>query len=111
MALDHAKAGEVVDLRPLGQDLADARTTALTKTEQFEAVRLVLPAGRTIPQHAVHGQITLHCLEGHIILHSGREIVLRTGEWVYLDRGEPHAVEALEDSALLLTIMFDTGQR
>jgi quercetin dioxygenase-like cupin family protein len=111
MALDHAKAGEVVDLRPLGQDLADARTTALTKTEQFEAVRLVLPAGRTIPRHAVQGQITLHCLEGHIILHAGPEIVLRTGEWVYLDRGEPHAVEALEDSALLLTIMFDTGQR
>ncbi len=107
MALRHAGAGEVVDLRPLGSSLASARTSALAKTGQFEAVRLVLPAGRTIPRHAVEGQITLFCLEGRALLHAGREIMLRAGEWVFLERGEPHAVEALEDSALLLTIMFD----
>lgn len=110
MALSHAKAGEVVDLRPLGQRLAEARTSALVKTEQFEAVRLVLAAGRTIPQHSVDGQITLHCLEGHVLLHAGREIALRVGDWIYLARSAPHALEAIEDSALLLTIMFDGGQ-
>jgi len=107
MALRHAQAGEIVDLQPLGATLAGARTSALAKTEQFEAVRLVLPAGRKIPRHAVGGQITLFCLEGHVLLHAGREIALRAGEWLYLERGEPHAVEAVEDSALLLTIMFD----
>jgi quercetin dioxygenase-like cupin family protein len=110
MALTHAKAGEVVDLGPLGPALAEAKTSALAKTEQFEAVRLVLPAGRTIPQHAVDGQITLHCLEGHVLLRAGREITLRAGDWVYLDRGTPHGLEAIEDSALLLTIMFDAAR-
>ncbi|MBX3560916.1 MAG: cupin domain-containing protein [Sphingomonas sp.] len=107
MALHHAVAGEVVDLRPLGASLADATTAALAKTEQFEAVRLVLPRGKTIPRHAVSGQITLFCLEGRVILHAGREIELGAGQWVYLERGAPHAVEAVEESALLLTIMFD----
>lgn len=107
MALRHAEAGEVVDLRPLGASLADATTSALAKTEQFEAVRLVLPSGKTIPQHAVSGQITLFCIEGSVRLHTDREIVLGAGQWVYLERGEPHAVEAVEESALLLTIMFD----
>lgn len=110
MALPHAEPGDVVDLRPLGAAFAGTTTSALAKTDQFEAVRLVLPAGRTIPRHAVDGQITLFCLEGHVRLHANREIALRTGDWVYLARSEAHAVEAIEDSSLLLTIMF-SGSR
>ena len=56
------------------------------------------------------GQITLFCLEGQAVLRAGRDIALRAGQWVYLDRGEPHSLEAIEDSALLLTIMFDAGR-
>lgn len=107
MALVHAKAGDVVDLQPLGPERAQAGTAALTKTDRFEAVRLVVPAGKSIPEHAVPGQITLFCLEGRVLLRTSREIALRAGQWVYLERGEPHSVEAIEDCALLLTIMFD----
>ena len=37
MAVHHAGSGEVVDLRPLGAKLHDARTTAIVKTDTFEA--------------------------------------------------------------------------
>ena len=32
MAIPHAKSGEVIDVRPLGSALAQARTTTLVKT-------------------------------------------------------------------------------
>jgi quercetin dioxygenase-like cupin family protein len=31
---------------------------------------------------------------------------LGAGDWVYLERGHPHSLLALEDSSFLLTIMF-----
>lgn len=108
MALKHAKAGEIVDLRPLGDKLTDTKSAAIIKTEDFEAIRLVVLAGREIPPHEVSGNITLHCLEGRVSLgleHS--TIDLSAGEWVYLDGGEPHSVKGIEDSSLLLTILFN----
>src|SRR3546814_10304103 len=91
MALPRAKPGEVVDLRPLGSRLREARSAALVKTAQFEAIRLVVPAGTEIPSHDVAGNITLHCLEGRVSLGLKVDSVeLGAGEWVYLDRGEAH---------------------
>lgn len=107
MALPHAKPGEVVDLRPRGSALKDGRTAAIIKTEQFEAIRLIVHAGREIPSHAVSGHITLHCLEGRVTLGLAQStITLCAGEWVYLDGQEAHSVKGIEDSALLLTIML-----
>lgn len=108
MALHHAKAGEVVDLRPLADNLKNTKTAAIIKTQSFEAIRLVVPAGREIPPHEVSGNITLHCLEGHVSLGLAEShIELNAGEWVYLDGGEPHSVKGIEDSSILLTILFD----
>jgi quercetin dioxygenase-like cupin family protein len=108
MAIRHAKAGEVVDLQPLGEGLRNARTTALVKSDAFEAVRLIVPAGKEIPPHQVSGQITLHCLEGHVLLGlSDSTLELSAGQWVYLDGGARHSVTGIEDSSVLLTILFD----
>lgn len=106
MALPHAKPGEVVDLRPLGSALTDAKTAALVKSDRFEAVRLIVPRGTTIPPHQVPGYLTLHCLEGRVRL-DPLGVELGAGEWTYLDRQAPHAVHGIEDSSLLLTILFD----
>lgn len=107
MALPHAKPGEIVDLSPLGTAFADARTSALMKTEEFEAIRLVVPAGIDIPEHDVPGSITLQCLEGRVLL-GLRSTTLELGphRWVYLDGGVSHSIRGLEDSSLLLTIFF-----
>ena len=108
MALRHAKPGEIVDLRPLGVQFESARTSALVKSDRFEAVRLIVPAGTTIPSHDVPGYLTLQCLEGRVRL-GPPAVELAAGDWIYLDRGAPHSILGLEDSSLLLTIMFDNN--
>lgn len=108
MALHHAKAGEIVDLGPLGKDLPNSRTTAIVKSEAFEAVRLVIPAGKELPAHEVSGDITLHCIEGRVALDlADAGLELRADQWIYLEGGASHSVRAIEDSSLLLTILFD----
>lgn len=108
MALKHAEPGEVVDLSPLGPELRTVKTAALVKTDSFEAVRLIVRRGTSIPTHSVVGEIMLHCLEGHVAigLDHGGSAMLRANEWLHLDGGEPHSVHGLEDSSLLLTILF-----
>lgn len=105
MALNHAEPGEVVNLKCAAS--SGSKTAALVKRDRFEAVRLVVPAGSAIPTHRVGGFITLYCVEGHAIVASDRDFTLRAGDWIYLDRNAPHAVRGLEDSTLLLTILFD----
>lgn len=107
MALKHARAGEPVDLSPLGTGIQEARTEAIVKSRSFEAVRLVVRAGTVIPTHKVPGQITLHCLEGHVEIGlDGSSLKLAAHEWAYLEGGEPHSIRGIEDSSLLLTILF-----
>jgi quercetin dioxygenase-like cupin family protein len=108
MALKHAEPGEIVDLRPLGDRLTTAKTNAIVRTPSFEAVRLVVPVGTEIPSHKVPGKIMLHCIEGHaeLGLLSGT-IDLQSGDWVYLEGGEPHSVKGVKNTSLLLTILFD----
>jgi quercetin dioxygenase-like cupin family protein len=112
MALHHAKSGEIVDLKPLAQNLRSAQTTALVKADSFEAVRLIVHASTKIPSHHVGGQFTLHCLEGHVRLGlDSDKMELSAGEWVYFDGGITHSVEGIEDSSLLLTILFAGSDR
>ena len=107
MALHHAASGEVVDLAPLGSGLRGAHTQALVKKDDFEAIRLILSAGDELPAHQVAGRFILHCLEGRVSLTApSGEIQLSAHQWVYFDGGITHAVRAIEDSSLLLTILL-----
>ena len=110
MALHHAASGEVVDLVPLGAGTREAHTRALVKTDDFEAIRLVLGAGEELPPHQVSGRFTLHCLEGRVGLATSTEsLELSANQWIYFDGGITHAVQAIEDSSLLLTILLPTS--
>ena len=106
MALRHAGPGEKVRLQLLAS-ISDARTAALVKTDAFEVVQLVLRAGERIARHSVAGYATVQCLEGSAILETDEEIRLSRGDWLYLDRGQGHSASAIEDSSLLVTILFD----
>jgi quercetin dioxygenase-like cupin family protein len=107
MAIPHAKPGEPVDIRPLGDALTAAQTTTLIKTAAIEVIRLVLPAGKEIARHAVPGEITLQCVEGTIVLGAGgSERELAAGTLVYLNASQEHSLRAIEDSSLLLTILL-----
>lgn len=61
MAQTHARSGQVVSVLPLGDRLGSVRTTAILKANQLEVVRLVLPAGKGLPEHSPPGEITVQC--------------------------------------------------
>lgn len=109
MALQHALPLDTIDVRPLGATLRDAVTTSLIKTPALQLMRLVLRAGQGLPSHSVPGAITVHCLEGAAVLTTpSRTCPLSAGQLVLLDGGEHHAVTAVSDSSLLVTIVLHT---
>ena len=104
MAIAHAVSGDVVDLRaPSTPD----RTVALFKAPDLEAMRLVLPAGKEMPNHSVPGSVTVQCLRGRIELRlPDRVTQLEAGQFAYLGGGMPHNLRALEDSDVLVTLVI-----
>jgi quercetin dioxygenase-like cupin family protein len=105
MALEHARPGQAVDVRPLASSLASSTTTALFKGRDLEVMRLVLPAGKTLPPHKVPGEIAIQCIEGAIdVTCDGQSHVVRAGHLLYLPRDAVHGVTALEDASALVTI-------
>ncbi|WP_313620250.1 cupin domain-containing protein [Achromobacter sp.] len=105
MALKHADPGQVIDLTPYGAALAQKQSIALFKSEDLEVMRLVLLAGSAMPSHDVAGEITIQCLEGSIeISADGATHVLYPGHLMYLAGRAPHALFALEDASVLVTV-------
>jgi quercetin dioxygenase-like cupin family protein len=83
----------------------NART--LVKYDDLRVVVMALKAGAHIPEHKAKGRISVQVLSGHIRLNaSGRAFDLRPGSLVALDERAPHDLEALEESAVLLTIAW-----
>ena len=108
MALQHAQPGEVVDVRPLGSALADSKTSTLFKTEKMEVIRMVMPAGKEIPEHEGPNEIIVQCLEGKIAFTTmGKTEELEAGRLLYLEAEEPHSVKCIEDASFLLTILLN----
>lgn len=71
-------------------------------------MRLIVHAGATIPAHEVAGAIMLHCLEGRVRVGlAAAALELAADQWVYLGGAERHSVTGVEDSAVLLTILFE----
>jgi quercetin dioxygenase-like cupin family protein len=108
MAIPHAAPGIPVDLQTQTEVLSDAKTNALVKTDAFEAIRLVIPEGHEVCRnHRVEGPITVHCLRGQIALTAdGQTRAVPEGHWLFLPGGVPHTIVGVENSLILLTILF-----
>lgn len=107
MALHHASSGELIDVRPLNEDLSAAITKTLYKSHHLEVFRMILCAGKSMPSHHVVGEVTIQCLEGEIELAvADRPRRMRAGDLVCLDGGEEHALTALRDSSVLVTLLL-----
>lgn len=112
MAISHTRPFEVIDVGPLGADLAEAKTVTLFKTEHVQVIRLVLPQGKELLEHKAPGEIIVQCLEGRIAFTAmGRTEELEAGQLLYLSPAEPHSVRALENSSFLLTIVLVGRER
>lgn len=107
MALHHAGSGEIVSIRPLGEKLPEFPSIALWKAHQLEVMHLVIPAGKSKPEHQVQGEFTLYCLEGAVELRAyGKTQTLHVGDLVYLEGEVPYALHAIENSSLLMTVVL-----
>jgi quercetin dioxygenase-like cupin family protein len=82
----------------------------MVKHPDFRIVLTALKANARLEEHQTVGRISVQTIAGHLRLRVGENIVdLPQGRLVVLDTALPHAVEALEDSAFLLTIVFPAG--
>lgn len=107
MALIHAQPLDVIDIRPLGVDLRDAKTHSLIKTEKLQLMQVVLPAGQSLPEHRTPGEVSVQCLEGEVVVSTpARPCRLHAGELVVLPGGELHSVLAIRDATLLITVLL-----
>lgn len=79
----------------------------LVKHPDFRVVLIVLRSNARLHEHKAAGRISAQAIEGHIRMHvQGKAIELPVGHMLALERAVLHDVEALEDSAFLLTIAW-----
>ena len=79
----------------------------LVKQPDFRIVLIALKKGGHLEEHEANARISIHTLNGHVTLQLAGQIVdLPAGHLLALDRGIRHDVEAVEESALLLTISW-----
>jgi quercetin dioxygenase-like cupin family protein len=79
----------------------------LVKFPDFRMVLTAVRAKARIEEHSAAGRIAIQTVRGHLKMRTaGKEFDLPLGHMLVLDRGMPHDVEALEDSAFLLTIAW-----
>ena len=105
LEFDIARELQQLNLEPGWQSGHNAKT--LVKYDGLRIVLIALKAGSRIPEHHTEGQISIQTIVGHIQVRAdGRSFELRPGGLLALDQGLRHNVEALEESAFLLTIAW-----
>lgn len=79
----------------------------LAKNPDFRVVLMAFDRGARLEQHHAPGRVSIHVMEGLVALKVGEQSVeLRAGGLLALDPHVSHDVEAIEPSAILLTIAW-----
>jgi quercetin dioxygenase-like cupin family protein len=85
----------------------DRNAKTLVKESDFRVVLVALRTGARMEQHRAAGRISIQTLAGHVRLHiTGTIVGVPVGGLVSLESDVPHDVEAVEESAFLLTIAW-----
>jgi quercetin dioxygenase-like cupin family protein len=79
----------------------------LAKYPDFRIVLILMKSGTRMRQHKAEGRVSIQLLDGRVSVHlADRKVNVSGGQLLALDCGVLHDVEALEESALLLTISW-----
>jgi quercetin dioxygenase-like cupin family protein len=79
----------------------------LVKYPDLRIVYILMRSGARMQEHHAGATISVHTLSGHVRLHLAEGTVdLPAGQLLALERDVPHDVEAVEESAVLLTIAW-----
>ena len=89
----------------------DRNAKTLAKEPDLRVVLTVLKEGARLREHQAPGPVAVQTISGRLRLHAGGQTFdLPTGHLLTLERDLPHDVEALEESAFLITIGWRSGQ-
>jgi quercetin dioxygenase-like cupin family protein len=104
------------ELRELRREDSWSRETGrssktLAKYSDFRIVLVLMKPATHMNEHRAEARISIQGLVGRIRLHlpEQKTIELSAGQLLALDCGIPHDVEALEESAFLLTVCWPKG--
>lgn len=82
----------------------------LIKEPDLRVILTALKAGAHVREHRVEGRFTVQPIVGRLRLHlPDQQVDLAAGQLLALESGLAHDVEALEESAFLLTIAWPAG--
>ena len=105
LEFDLAREIEQLHHEPAWSTGQNAKT--LLKYDDLRVVLMTLRAHARVPKHQTEGRISIQTIHGHIqVRATGRTFDLPLGGLLALDRGLPHDLEAIEESAVLLTIAW-----
>jgi quercetin dioxygenase-like cupin family protein len=83
----------------------------LAKYDDFRIVLMAVQAGALVPLHKAPGCISIHMISGHVLVHAlERTFNLLPGSLLAFDKEVPHHLQAIEESALLLSIVWPGRQ-
>lgn len=75
------------------------------KTPWMRLVLNTMKAGTGIKKHQTKGPISIHCIEGELKLNvEDSSVILQKGDLLTLEENTLHSVDALQETAFLLTI-------
>lgn len=98
---------EIEQLRCENAWQSGRNSKTLVKHTDFRVVLIVLKSNVRLHEHKAAGRISVQAIAGHIRMHVRDKVIdLLAGHMLALERALPHDVEALEDSAFLLTIAW-----
>ena len=79
----------------------------LAKYPSLRVVLIAIGKGGRIPEHQTAGRITIQTFAGHVRAHAaGRVFDMPAGRVLVLDQSVRHELEAVVDSAVVLTIAW-----
>jgi quercetin dioxygenase-like cupin family protein len=82
----------------------------LAKYPDFRIVLILMKSGTRMRQHRAEGRISIQQLKGQVCMHlADRRVNVSAGHLLVLDCGVLHDIDALEESAMLLTISLRRG--
>lgn len=79
----------------------------LVKYPDFRILLVALHPGTHVAEHRAPGAISVQTISGHVLIRAaGRVFDLPEGQLLTLEKEIPHDVEALAESAVLVTIVW-----
>ena len=107
LQFDLAKEIEQLRTRESWRRETGRSSETLVKQQDFRVVLILMKANTRMDKHRAEGRISIHTLQGRICVHlQDQKLEMPAGRLLALDCGLHHHVEALEESAFLLTISW-----